>query len=77
MQTKLERVGKGHEEQMKKIPKLQQQLKEIEEKGPKLVLYVDTEQTLDTQWAQLLGVDTDKMILVRPQEQTAEQVLHN
>ena len=58
-----------------KIPKLQQQLKEIEEKGPKLVLYVDTEQTLDTQWAQLLGVDTDKMILVRPQEQTAEQVL--
>ena len=66
---------KDTKEAKKKISKLQQQLKEIEEKGPKLVLYVDTEQTLDTQWAQLLGVDTDKMILVRPQEQTAEQVL--
>ena len=66
---------KDTKEAKKKILKLQQQLKEIEEKGPKLVLYVDTEQTLDTQWAQLLGVDTDKMILVRPQEQTAEQVL--
>ena len=66
---------KDTKEAKKKIQKLQQQLKEIEEKGPKLVLYVDTEQTLDTQWAQLLGVDTDKMILVRPQEQTAEQVL--
>ena len=66
---------KDTKEAKKKIPKLQQELQEVEEKGPKLVVYVDTEQTLDTQWAQLLGVDTDKMILVRPQEQTAEQVL--
>ena len=66
---------KDTKEAKKKIAKLQQQLNEVEEKGAKLVLYVDTEQTLDTQWAQLLGVDTDKMILVRPQEQTAEQVL--
>ena len=66
---------KDTKEAKKKIVKLQQQLNEVEEKGAKLVLYIDTEQTLDTQWAQLLGVDTDKMILVRPQEQTAEQVL--
>ena len=66
---------KDTKEAKKKIAKLQQQLNEVEEKGAKLVLYIDTEQTLDTQWAQLLGVDTDKMILVRPQEQTAEQVL--
>ena len=66
---------KDTKEAKKKIPKLQQQLNEVQEKGAKLVLYIDTEQTLDTQWAQLLGVDTDKMILVRPQEQTAEQVL--
>lgn len=66
---------KDTKEAKKKIVKLQQQLNEAQEKGAKLVLYIDTEQTLDTQWAQLLGVDTDKMILVRPQEQTAEQVL--
>lgn len=59
----------------KDIKKLSEQLSEVEEKGEKLVLYIDTEQTLDTEWAKLLGVDTEKMILVRPQEQTAEQVL--
>lgn len=59
----------------KEIAKLSAELDEVQEKGEKLVLYIDTEQTLDTEWAKLLGVDTEKMILVRPQEQTAEQVL--
>ena len=59
----------------KELNKLSAELDKIQEKGEKLVLYVDTEQTLDTEWAKLLGVDTEKMILVRPQEQTAEQVL--
>lgn len=59
----------------RQVAKLESQLNALEEKGEKLVLYIDTEQTLDVQWAQLLGVDTEKMILVRPQEQTAEQVL--
>lgn len=59
----------------KDINKLSAELDEVQEKGEKLVLYIDTEQTLDTEWAKLLGVDTEKMILVRPQEQTAEQVL--
>lgn len=62
-------------EAKKKALQIQQKIDDVVEKGAKLVLYVDTEQTLDTQWAQLLGVDTEKMILVRPQEQTAEQVL--
>lgn len=50
-------------------------LMEYVERGPRVVVYIDAEQTLDVQWAQLLGVDTEAMILVRPQEQTAEQVL--
>ena len=66
---------KGTKDAVKKASRLQTQLDEVIEKGEKLVVYVDTEQTLDTQWAKLLGVNTEKMILVRPQEQTAEQVL--
>ena len=66
---------KGTKDAAKKALRLQTQLDEVIEKGEKLVVYVDTEQTLDTQWAKLLGVNTEKMILVRPQEQTAEQVL--
>lgn len=45
------------------------------EQGPKVVVYVDAENTLDVEWADLLGVNTDQMILIRPQTQTAEQVL--
>lgn len=66
---------KNTKESLKQLSKLEIELKEVIERGPRLVVYVDTEQTLDTEWAQLLGVDTEAMILVRPQEQTAEQVL--
>ncbi len=65
----------GTKQGAKDAAKIYTELTDIQERGPKLVVYVDTEQTLDTQWAQLLGVDTESMILVRPQEQTAEQVL--
>lgn len=67
--------AKGTKDAAKKADKARQDLNELEEKGPKIVVYVDAEQTLDVQWAELLGVDTQAMILVRPQEQTAEQVL--
>lgn len=66
---------KGTKEAKKKSDKLTAELVAHVEKGPKVVVYIDAEQTLDVKWAQLLGVDTESMILVRPQEQTAEQVL--
>lgn len=58
-----------------KRTKLEGEKSNLLEEGPKLVVYVDAEQTLDTQWAQLLGVNTEELILVRPQAETAEQVL--
>lgn len=67
--------AKDTKEAKKKADKLMSDLMEYVERGPKVVVYIDAEQTLDVQWAQLLGVDTEAMILVRPQEQTAEQVL--
>lgn len=66
---------KDTKESKKKADKLMSDLMEYAERGPRVVVYIDAEQTLDVQWAQLLGVDTEAMILVRPQEQTAEQVL--
>lgn len=66
---------KDTKESKKKADKLMSDLMEYVERGPRVVVYIDAEQTLDVQWAQLLGVDTEAMILVRPQEQTAEQVL--
>jgi len=62
-------------ENKKKIAKLIEEVNRLKEKGPKVVVYIDAEQTLDVKWAQLLGVDTESMILVRPQEQTAEEIL--
>lgn len=74
--TQIEQLReKDSKEAKKKADKLESELNEYIEKGPKIVVYIDAEQTLDVLWAQLLGVDTEAMILVRPQEQTAEQVL--
>lgn len=40
----------------------------------KKVLYIDIERTLDCEWAQKLGVDTDSLILFSPDGQDAEQI---
>ena len=71
--TELE--SSASKENKKKIAKLIEEVNRLKEKGTKVVVYIDAEQTLDVKWAQLLGVDTESMILVRPQEQTAEEIL--
>ena len=40
----------------------------------KKVAYIDVERTLDAEWATKLGVDVSSLILVSPEEQTAEQI---
>ena len=40
----------------------------------KRVAYIDIERTFDAEWATKLGVDVSSLILVSPEEQTAEQV---
>ena len=66
--------AKDSKQAKQQATKLQAKLDDLNEEGPKVVVYVDAEQTLDTRWAQLLGVDTESLILVRPQAETAEQV---
>lgn len=38
------------------------------------VLYVDAENTLDVEWAQKLGVDIDRMYILQPKSQSAEEI---
>ena len=65
--TELEAIDKKKKEQ-------QSRLDYIKARGPKQIVYADCENTLDEEWARKLGVDTNKMILLKPQSQTAEQI---
>lgn len=40
----------------------------------KKVLYIDVERTLDAEWAEKLGVDIDSLVLLSPEEQSAEDI---
>lgn len=38
------------------------------------VLYVDAENTLDVEWAEKIGVDVDKLYILQPKSQSAEDI---
>ena len=40
----------------------------------KKVIYADCENTLDEKWAKLLGVDVDNLIIINPQQESAEEI---
>lgn len=58
----------------KKKKEQQARLDYLKARGPKQIVYADCENTLDEDWARNLGVDTDKLVLLKPQSQTAEQI---
>ena len=43
-------------------------------KDAREVLYVDAENTLDIEWARKLGVNVEKLIIVQPKSQSAEEI---
>lgn len=59
----------------KRQQQLKEELEEVKSRGKRKVIYIDAENTLDEEWAEKIGVDTDELILMLPQEQSAEQVL--
>lgn len=70
---KLEEGGaKSHK---KRIRDIRDELEDIQASGPRKVVYVDAENTLDDDWAELIGVNLDELILIKPHEQTAEEIL--
>ena len=38
------------------------------------VLYIDAENTLDIEWAEKIGVDVDKLYILQPKSQSAEEI---
>lgn len=46
----------------------------LKERGIKKVVYCDCENTLDEEWAEKLGVNTNEMILLKPMSQSAEEI---
>ncbi len=55
---------------------LESKLEETQEYGPRSVLYVDTEHTLDYAWAEKLGVDINSLLVLDPKEaRSAEEIL--
>lgn len=54
-----------------------EEYEKLKSTGPKKVLYVDAENTLDLDWAELLGVQINIMILYKPQQQCAEEIFQD
>lgn len=51
------------------------QLSELEENGPRKVLYIDLEHSFDAQWSQTLGIDKSKIKVMQPPDVVAEDIL--
>ena len=50
-------------------------LADLEESGPRKILYLDLEHSFDADWAETLGVDTDKINIMQPPDVPAEEIL--
>ena len=51
------------------------ELEELEELGPKKVLYIDVEHSFDISWAKILGIDLDTIDVMQPPNVYGEDVL--
>ena len=51
------------------------ELAELEESGPRKVLYLDLEHSFDTEWAKTLGIDSSKIAIMQPPDIPAEDIL--
>lgn len=49
-------------------------LEYLKQRGAKQVIYIDCENTLDEDWAMLIGVDVEELVMLKPMSQTAEQI---
>lgn len=63
----LDIVGRFQQLELKKA-------EEDQDYAERSAFYCDTENTLDSEWAKKLGVDTDKLYLLQPKSQSAEQI---
>lgn len=62
------------EEKKEKTKGDETRIQYLKVRGPKQVVYADCENTLDEDWARLLGVNVDEMFIIKPMSQSAEQI---
>lgn len=67
--------AKNNKSDQKKIVALKKEVDDLEEIGPRRCVYIDLENTLDEDWAEKIGVDLDSLYLMRPDDETAEEIL--
>lgn len=50
-------------------------LADLEDSGPRKILYLDLEHSFDLEWAETLGVDPEKINIMQPPDVPAEEIL--
>ena len=73
LKAKLEELQASKGSNKTKIKEIQMKLDAHKE--PLKIVYLDLENTLDTDWARKLGVDVDNLWIVRPEHNSAEEIL--
>lgn len=68
MQSLRDEIAKGNKS-------AQSQLEDLQEQGPKKVLYIDLEHAFDTQWAKTLGIEDSDIDIMQPPDVVAEDIL--
>ena len=65
-------------EELEALPKLngtqKERLARLRDVGPQKVMWIDTENTFDDEWAETLGVDVAQMYYMGPDSQYAEEI---
>ena len=67
--------GSGKSTVCQDIKSVADELDELEELGPKKVLYIDIEHGFDVGWAKTLGLDLERIDIMQPPNVFAEDVL--
>ena len=55
--------------------KYSDEIEELEERGPKKILYIDIEHGFDRKWSETIGVDPEKIEIMQPPDVPAEELL--
>lgn len=70
-----EKVAELHEKVAKGDKLASAQISDLEESGPRKVLYVDLEHGFDKKWASVIGVDTERIEIMQPPNVAGEDIL--
>lgn len=68
-------VGRLMESISKGVKSAHSELEDLNDRGPKKVLYVDLEHSFDSEWSETLGISDSEIDVMQPPDQPAEDIL--